>query len=325
MRMLWLTFRVLVTGTTLVAHEGHDHGTHLTTVKKGNPAGTFDSKVSITEQGAYRVITSNGLPEHATGQFPGPGNPNQIREQNHRFRVTLNPKPAAKPTSLKLGKFGIALNGVPFDPGAAEFWRRDFSSPWQYAVIGGKVNLGLDMNNAHVQPTGDYHYHGRASDLITELAEKARAADKSMTLIGYAADGYPVYDCEIIGADGKLETLKSGYRLKSGQRPGGSSSPGGEFDGTFVADYEHVDGNGDLDKFNGRTGPTPEYPNGTFYYVLTKEFPYIPRLLKGTPDPSFVQRGPGGGRGRGGPGERGRGGRGGRPPFGPPPFGPPPE
>ncbi|MEL6105051.1 MAG: YHYH protein [Planctomycetota bacterium] len=309
--------------TEVVAHEGHDHdhATILASAKVGNPAGTFDSKVEISERNGYRYINSNGLPEHETGQFPGAGNPNRIREQRHQFRVPLQPTVASKPTSLKLGKFGVALNGVPFDPGAAEFWRRDFSSPWQYAVIGGKVNLGLDMNNAHVQPTGDYHYHGRSPDLIARLAKEARAAGKSMTLIGYAADGYPVYDCEVVGADGNVESLRSGYRLKSGQRPAGSSGPGGAYDGTFVGDYEHVEGVGDLDAFNGRSGVTPEYPSGTFYYVLTKEFPYIPRMLKGTPDDSFVQRGPGG-PGRGGPGgpggPRGPRGRGGRPPFGPP-------
>jgi hypothetical protein len=34
-------------------------------------------------------------------------------------------------------------------------------------------------------------------------------------------------------------------------------------------------------------GPTPEYPEGTYYYVITDEFSFIPRLYRGTPDPSF--------------------------------------
>jgi hypothetical protein len=29
------------------------------------------------------------------------------------------------------GLFGMALNGVPFDPGTAEFWNRDPSSGWR--------------------------------------------------------------------------------------------------------------------------------------------------------------------------------------------------
>ena len=44
---------------------------------------------------------------------------------------------------------------------------------------------------------------------------------------------------------------------------------------------------GDLDQCNGRQGVTPEYPNGTYYYVLTNEFPFIGRCLVGEPSPDF--------------------------------------
>ena len=50
--------------------------------------------------------------------------------------------------------FGVALNGVPFDPGTAEYWENDRSSDWRYDALSGKINLGLDQNNAHVQPNG---------------------------------------------------------------------------------------------------------------------------------------------------------------------------
>ena len=74
-------------------------------------------------------------------------------------------------------------------------------------------------------------------------------------------------------------------------------NPGGTFDGTFVDDYEYIAGSGDLDECNGREGVTPEYPEGTYYYVLTDTFPFIPRSYRGTPDRSFERRGaPPGGR-----------------------------
>jgi hypothetical protein len=63
----------------------------------------------------------------------------------------------------------------------------------------------------------------------------------------------------------------------------------------FVEDFEYVPGHGDLEECNGRTGPTTEYPNGTYYYVLTDEFPFIPRLWHGTHDPSFRHGPPPGG------------------------------
>jgi hypothetical protein len=55
----------------------------------------------------------------------------------------------------------------------------------------------------------------------------------------------------------------------------------------FVEDFEYVPERGDLDECNGRNGPTPEFPEGTYYYVLIDEFPYIPRFWHGTPDISF--------------------------------------
>ena len=80
---------------------------------------------------------------------------------------------------------------------------------------------------------------------------------------------------------------------------------------------------------------TPEFPKGTYYYVLTEEFPFIPRKFKGTPDPSFSKQkmdphanlgGQGGaGQRKGGPGQ-GKGGPGMRKgPGGPPPFDGPPK
>jgi YHYH protein len=77
-----------------------------------------------------------------------------------------------------------------------------------------------------------------------------------------------------------------------------------------------VKGAGDLDECNGRVGVTPEFPGGTYHYYLTSDFPFIPRLYRGTPDSSFERHGPPGGPNGGRPG-------GGRPPGGP--GGPPPE
>src|SRR5690606_24265126 len=85
-----------------------------------------------------------------------------------------------------------------------------------------------------------------------------------------------------------LVDLRSSYRLKAGPRQGG---PGGAPDGTFVQDWEYVEGLGDLDACNGRSGATPEFPGGTYHYVLTDAFPVVPRCWHGLPDPSFLPRG----------------------------------
>ncbi len=286
---------------------------------------TFKSDVTIQVRDGYRYIISNGIPNHTVGQFPNPGNPNRISPQYYSWRIPETGKIADRFTSSRL--FGVALNGVPFDPGTAELWNNDFR--WHYealsGLLGARGGLGVDENLAHVQPTGAYHYHGLPLGLLKKLDYKNKPA-----LIGYAADGFPIYGNygykDASSTVGSFKLLKSSYRLKSGERPGGTTGPGGACDGSFASDYEYVKGLGDLDEANGRTGVTPEYPKGTYYYVLTDNWPYIPRLYRGTPDPSFSRMngpggpggGPGGGQGQGpggfgGPGGQGPGGFGGPP------------
>lgn len=252
------------------------------------------SKVSIAIEGDYRVIRANGLPDHTTGEFPNRGNPNRISRQNYTFRVPVNPKPAPKPIPLGMQPFGVAVNGVVFDPGAAEWWQNDPGSGWRYEAMSGARNLGLDTSHAHVQPNGAYHYHAVPSGLMDRLT----GGKPKVLLVGWAADGFPIYGPWGYSRQGdtnsEIKRLHSSYRVKSGTRLDG---PGGKYDGSFVADYEYVKGAGDLDECNGRADATPEFPQGTYFYVLTDEFPFIPRMFKGTPDKSFLRGGPGlGGR-----------------------------
>ena len=80
------------------------------------------SRVRITERDGYRWIEANGIPDHQVGRFPNRNNPNRISEQRYRFRMSLTPNPGRTTSNVGMNLFGVALNGVPFDPGAAEFW-----------------------------------------------------------------------------------------------------------------------------------------------------------------------------------------------------------
>ncbi len=275
----------------------------------------YSNQVKIYTQGGYRHIMANGIPNHTTGAFPNQGNPNTIRPQTYRFRVPANPQVAQQITPAKPFIYGIAVNGVLFDPGTAEFWNRD--RRWRYDALSGKINLGLDANNAHVQPGGIYHYHGLPVGLVHKLGDGAR-----MVLLGYAADGFPIYSQYGYGdpqnRKSGLRKMRASYRLKSGQRPSPPDGPGGSYDGTFDEDYEYVKGVGDLDECNGRFGLTPEYPKGIYHYYITDTYPFISRNLRGTPDLSF--RRPGAGPGQPPPGMPP-----GRPPGGFPPPGFPPD
>ena len=280
------------------------------------------NEVKIEVKGEYRFITANGIPDHTTGAFPNRGNPNSIAPQRYNFRVPANPKSAATITDVGHRNFGIAFNGVPFDPLTAEYWNNDRQADWNYeGIIHGQGTLGIDFNNAHVQPNGAYHYHANPLGLVKNL----HGNSTKMTQVGWAADGFPMYSLYgyVNPSDPKsgVKLLKSSWRLKPGTRPSGNEGPGGVYDGTFTRDWQYVKGSGDLDEANGRFGVTPEFPNGTYYSVVSEAYPWIPRKFVGTPDASF-NRGPGG---PGGPGGRGpRGGRPGFPPPGGPGFPPPP-
>lgn len=283
------------------------------------PAHASISSTRIWMNGDKRMITSDAMPDSPYGQFPNAGNPNVITEQRIEYQVPVHPTPLSESVSEHPHVFGVGLDGVPFDPGTAEFWRNDPNSGWHGEAMTAKPDrLGLDMNNAHVQPDGLYHYHGIPVSLWRRLGGSSKA-----TMVGWAADGYPIYGpkghLNSHGTASSTTTLHSSYRLKSGSRPG-ENSPGGTYDGTYSEDFEYIEGCGDLDECNGRTGKTAEFPNGTYYYVLTEEFPYVPRRWHGQADSSFFKHGPGGG-GRGGFGRGPQGGFGGRP-QGPPPSGP---
>ena len=264
----------------------------------------FNSLYNETIQGNNRIITANSIPNHDVGLFGpvmGSLNPNSISPQNESYTIPLNPIEANEFTSLlgtsgiNLGpqySFGILFNGVELDPVAAEPFPHEgmnsSNANWVWNLEALNVNLGVDCNNAHVQPNGKYHYHGTPTSYLNSL----NTSSTTMTLIGYAADGFPVYYKYAYSlannSSSDVSIMTPSYQLKSGNRPGdGITSPCDIFNGIYSNDYEYVYGLGTLDEANARNGVTPEYPNGTYYYVITDEFPSIPRYLRGTPSEDF--------------------------------------
>ncbi|MBK8627334.1 MAG: YHYH protein [Saprospiraceae bacterium] len=262
---------------------------------------TIVPSVKIEIVGTNRVITANSIPNHKVGLFgnvSGSLNPNAIKAQNKTYTITNQPLkatqffPLTNATTNSLWSFGVLLNGVELDPIAAEPWPHQglmaTNVNWEWNLEATNVKIGLDCNNAHVQPTGKYHYHG--SPIL--YLQNANIPSNTMTLVGYAADGFPVYYkyayTNATDANSAVIAMTSSYRLKSGKRPGdGVTAPCGSYDGVYSNDYEFVSGLGTLDQANGREGVTPEYPTGTYYYLITDDFPNIPRYFRGTPAAEF--------------------------------------
>jgi hypothetical protein len=181
---------------------------------------------------------------------------------------------------------GLSPLSWKFDhPYSGEFFqgRNGMNREWNINALTSSVNLGTDCNNTHVQPNGKYHYHGTP----TAYLESLNVDGSEMVKIGYAADGFPIYYKYGYSNSGELVELKSGFKLKSGNRPGdGKSAPDGTYDGTYFQDYEYDSKLSSLDECNGRFGKTPESEN-EYYYVFTDNFPSSPLCFMGTPSMDF--------------------------------------
>jgi hypothetical protein len=129
------------------------------------------SRYSWTSNGSQRILSGNGIPNHEVGTFPNNNNPNTIREINVNKRFTLCPEIISESGLELVGPalaIAYAINSVKFDPGTAgrcndlgECSLAQGQGNWNIEALGHDTfNFGDDMNHAHVQPNGEYHYHG---------------------------------------------------------------------------------------------------------------------------------------------------------------------
>ena len=233
----------------------------------------FGTKTEVTIVDDMRIIKTNALPNHKTGQFPTRGNPNKIAAQRKTYKIPLHPVYTGKPKWVR--EPGIALNGVKFEPQTAEVIVCDTGEHYRVEAKQNLINLGLDFNNAHVQPTGAYHYHGTPTSMIS-LFDKG----EDLVHIGFAIDGFPIY----YSKSGKY---KPSYKLKDKKYEGEDCTyktphhsrkidlENQQVDGKFVSDWEFDKSYGDLDEANGIR------INGRYMYLVTDTYPFIGRYLMG--------------------------------------------
>ena len=264
------------------------------------------SRYSWSSDGSDRILNGNGIPNHEVGTFPNNNNPNTISEQTVNESFTLCPIIVSE-SGIEIGgpasAIAYALNSVKFDPATAgrcndegECSLAQGQGSWNIEALGHDTfDFGDDMNHAHVQPNGAYHYHG-----IPELLMEFLGDNQGMTIVGWASDGFPVYArygySNPDDSTSQVVALQTSYRLKvqpDTNRPSiltaliggpgqGTTNPNISIPmGAFTQDYEYVEGLGDLDQCNGRFGVTPEFPDGIYYYVVTDNFPFFTRCLKG--------------------------------------------
>ncbi|XP_019629823.1 PREDICTED: uncharacterized protein LOC109474048 [Branchiostoma belcheri] len=133
--------------------------------------------VSVTQDGDTLVLTSNGIPDHATWTFPSRDNPNDLTAQSYTWRIPVTPTRASSPGCLGQGPIGMAVNGIPiYNP---------FNRDCQDAV----TNEVLDDCDGHPAERGDYHYHHEANC----LPDNAESDSGASGIVGVAFDGIAIY------------------------------------------------------------------------------------------------------------------------------------
>jgi hypothetical protein len=290
------------------------------------------NRVNFTIGGYWQVVSSNGIPDHAIGVFGidpviANGRPTQIKEQNYIFVMPAYSSegiPRNWPTSTIFeipkppfeGKpetaFGVAVNGVPFDPAAAEWLdpttnsRVRYETDWSINPLRNcLMKYELDCNNGHVQADGAYHYHGFPYGLFNKIKAEQKADAKTryrsdIVLLGWAFDGNPIYGEDCGDSNVSKVNAMSSYKLENPvtglpkrttlSTPSTTDFPLGDFleDFWYNNALFNTDKSVQLDRCNGHTGPTPEFPNGIYHYHILEKtnsltdigFPYIGRCYR---------------------------------------------
>ncbi len=310
--------------------QGNSYNANTNGVNAPNGGGSgpwFQCEVSVTISSTEMNVNSNGIPNHNWVSAFGPGD-----EQSHTWSIPLNPTndttgghvstncPAANgqwECAADRGQVAVAANGVPIF-GPEEGPGGDAVALDFFYFIEDRQPIDLGYCGAHAGPTGvHYHWDAMCQYWEPESGETMQDYDWSLIdstkhspIIGWSFDGYPIYGMYTWDDSGAVKGMKSSYEVER-------TSEGGDQGYNGIDDWNYVSGSGDLDQCNGRYGPTPEYPQGTYYYVSTPlsgssktvidtnsdtvpmiGFPYFLLCYHGVADDSNA----GGGQGAGPPG-----------------------
>ncbi|MEM9258765.1 MAG: sulfatase-like hydrolase/transferase [Bacteroidota bacterium] len=254
-----------------------------------------------------RKIYSNNYPNH--DYCP---NNNRALEQIYRlYAIEENPQfsgvttPIVRDNGRPARFFGVAKNGVILMPAPATPFifenpnTGEYNWDWVFEASnnqgGNRGQVSLDCSTAHINDQG-YHYHGNMFEYLETILPNSTTTTEipdAPIHIGWASDGFPILYRFGPDEDGNMKELFPSFQLRSGLRPGdGIVEPCGPYTGKYTRDYEYICGKGDLNECNGIeaavTIPTSQGEETfNFYYVITSDFPQIPRCLLGNVSEDF--------------------------------------
>ncbi len=256
----------------------------------------------------YVWVEATGCPDYLCGPFNGDGNPSFPSNQNRIIVIprTPTPNPGSSANSYNnLGAMGYLINGVAiFNAGDGMSYNNQ--GVWnRNAIVMENEGFGCDrshpaMGNLHNHqiPMGfNYSVAGTQSDICDCFPSDGlftAAPAQHSPLIGFAADGYPIYGPYAyanVDGTGGIALMTPSYQVRNitartHYADGTNVTDGPAISaawplGAFYEDYEFIANSGTLDYYNGRFAITPEYPCGTYAYYTTMEangnalFPYV--------------------------------------------------
>jgi hypothetical protein len=250
----------------------------------------------------YVYVNASGIPSYSIGTWPM--NPNTAANKNWSFKIPRNPQASATKVTVGLGKIGTFVNGVPMY-NADDGMTYNNNGTWKRNAYFFE-SVSFDACSGHPDQSSTYHHH------IYPTCLQAIDATKHSPLVGFSFDGFPVYGPYAYASTngtGALKRMTPSYQTRNittrTTLPGSTtvleaSKQGPTVStqypiGSFLQDYEFVQGSGDLDAYNGRFAVTPEYPNGVYAYYVTVDashkpvYPYILGLqYYGTPETASI-------------------------------------
>jgi len=155
---------------------------------------------------------------------------------------------------------------------------------------------------------GTYHYHALTHPLQEDLDQLQPPSNgEGSPVIGFAADGFPIYGHWFIDSNNQLVRAESGYETYSSNSrtpietalhgtpptPWDIENNPDEFESDFgleMGRYEedwYFAGTGNLDECNGAYDV-----NGDYGYYITDKYPFTPPCTFGLRDPSFGKESP---------------------------------
>lgn len=240
-----LVLLLLAVPAALAANKGSAKKSKPTSTAKALKKAKWASNVSNSyAEGSFR-FRSDGVPKRGVLKeyaVPNPGVvvPNEtnshiapssevVKKQVYNFEITTEPRTAKKPTDIFTGPVGVMISGaLLFNPYEGDGETVAMASNFTLTNAAGEAVPFLDGCNGHPSPGPVYAYHYHGLPVC--VTETVDKSKGPSHIIGVAFDGFPIYGDRDI----------KGRQIKAGQ----------------------------LDRCNGITSPTPEFPQGIYHYVV---------------------------------------------------------